>query len=297
MGKHIEVFLVDGTPGGITAAEIAGWTGHVLAGPRRDIASIFKRDEVRRNGTYLLLGGEDDASSMAQCYIGRTEDFVSRFRNHDQKKDFWDRVVIITAKDDAFNEGHWGYLESRLVGLAKEARRVELQNDNTPRGRKLFEAQASDMEAFIAQLQIVLPVLGVNAIRVRPDAANAAVATEMSPVFTLVNAKSGVDARAQVIGDEFTVLAGSKVVAIWSGGARTASSIKTYAGYREVHSRLVAEGSIIVEDGIGRVARDIPFRSPSGAGSVALGRSCNGRLEWTWSGGTYAVWEERGLDV
>lgn len=26
-GKHIEIFLVEGVPGGITTAEIAGWTG------------------------------------------------------------------------------------------------------------------------------------------------------------------------------------------------------------------------------------------------------------------------------
>ena len=26
-GKHIELFLVEGVPGGITTAEIAGWTG------------------------------------------------------------------------------------------------------------------------------------------------------------------------------------------------------------------------------------------------------------------------------
>jgi hypothetical protein len=28
-GKHIELFLVEGVPGGITTAEIAGGTGHV----------------------------------------------------------------------------------------------------------------------------------------------------------------------------------------------------------------------------------------------------------------------------
>ncbi len=297
MGKHIEVFLVDGTPGGITTAEIAGWTGHVLAGPRHDIASILKRAEVKRNGTYLLLGGDDDASSIAQCYIGRTEDFVSRFRDHVQKKDFWDRVVIITAKDDAFNEGHWGYLESRLVEMAKSANRVELQNDNTPRGRKLSEAQASDMEAFIGQLQIVLPVLGVNAIRVRPEARPESAEVQDSPVFNLVSAKSGVDARAQVIGDEFTVLSGSKVVGVWAGEGRTPSTIRSYAGLRELHGRLVADGSIAIEGALGRATRDIPFRSPSSAGAVALGRSCNGRVEWTWSGGTYADWEERDIEV
>ena len=32
-GKHIELFLVDGEPGGITTANISGWTGHILSGP------------------------------------------------------------------------------------------------------------------------------------------------------------------------------------------------------------------------------------------------------------------------
>jgi hypothetical protein len=296
-GKHIEVFLVNGAPGGITTAEIAGWTGHVLAGPRPELGNILKRSEVKRNGAYLLLGGDDDSSGIAQCYIGRTENFISRFRDHKAKKDFWDRVVIITAKDDAFNEGHWGYLEARLVDLARQAARVDLQNENTPQGRKLSEAQASDMEAFIAQLQIVLPVLGVNAIRTRPAIPVSGLAENVSPVFTLVHAKAGVDARAQVIGDEFTVLAGSTVRATWSGVGSAESTQRAYAAYRAQHQRLVADGSISVENGTGRVTRDIPFRSPSTAGAIALGRSCNGRVEWVWSGGTYGAWEERDIDV
>ncbi|WP_370543725.1 DUF4357 domain-containing protein [Glaciihabitans sp. INWT7] len=75
------------------------------------------------------------------------------------------------------------------------------------------------------------------------------------------------------------------------------STQRAYAGYRAQHERLVADGSISVENGTGRVTRDIPFRSPSTAGAIALGRSCNGRIEWTWPGGTYGAWEERDIDV
>ena len=296
-GKHIEVFLVDGAPGGITTAEIAGWAGHVLAGPRPDLASILRRNEVKRNGAYLLLGGDEDASALAQCYIGRTENFVNRFRDHMAKKDFWDRVVIITAKDDAFNEGHWGYLEARLVELAREATRVELLNENTPQGRKLSEAQASDMEAFIGQLQIVLPVLGVNAIRTRPVSGPSSPSGNISPVFDLVNSKTRVNAQAQVVGGEFTVLEGSTVIGEWASAGRAESTKRAYAAYRAQHERLIADGSIVIEAGVGRVTRHIPFRSPSTAGAIALGRSCNGRIEWTWSGGTYGAWEERDIDV
>jgi hypothetical protein len=48
-----------------------------------------------------------------RCYIGRTENFIARFRDHSAKKEFWDRVVLITSKDDSFTEGHWGYLERK----------------------------------------------------------------------------------------------------------------------------------------------------------------------------------------
>lgn len=48
-GKHIEIFLVDGVPGGMTTAEIAGWTGHVLASERSSLGALcggLKRSET-----------------------------------------------------------------------------------------------------------------------------------------------------------------------------------------------------------------------------------------------------------
>jgi len=295
-GKHIELFLVDGVPGGITTAEIAGWTGHVLSGPRSDIADVLARSEAQRNGAYFLLGDDAEALGGTRCYIGRTESFSGRFRDHRANKDFWDRVVIITSKDESFNEGHWGYLESRLVDLAKRAQRVDVVNDQSPQLRKLSEAQISDVEAFLAHLHIVLPVLGVNAVRERTQTAIApAVAASPSPIFRLRNAKAGVDAQAQVNGEEFTVLAGSRVVGAWTATGNAASTRRAYDSYRAQHDKLVADGSIAVEGHIGRLTRDVAFTSPSTAGAVAMGRSCNGRIEWQWDDGTYGEWEERGL--
>ncbi|QXT63935.1 GIY-YIG nuclease family protein [Tessaracoccus palaemonis] len=298
-GKHIELFLVDGEPGGITTAEIAGWTGHVLAGARSDLARILRRDEANRNGAYLLIGEDEDAVGGIQCYIGRTENFAQRIRNHDANKDFWDRVVLISAKDDVFNEGHWGYLEARLVELARLAERSTLPNIQTPQGRRLSEAQQSDMNAFLSQLEIVLPVLGVNVLRIRPSKKAAAAPVEPetaeSPVFTLADARHGVSARAQVDGDEFTMLAGSVIVGTWSRVGKSESTRRSYASLAQRHAKLVADGSIRVVGDTGTLTRDVAFSSPSTAGAVALGRSCNGRISWLWEEGTYAQWEARGL--
>lgn len=295
-GKHIELFLADGIPGGITTARVAGWTGSVLLGPRSKLAEILRRPETQGNGTYLLLGDDKTAVGDARCYIGKTESFGDRFRQHDAKKEFWDRLVVMTSTDDSFNEGHWGYLEARLVQLATEAERVTLENTQVPQTRKLSEAQVSDMEAFIDQLQVVLPVLGVNVIRkVRTVAAATAPDPAESPLFTLNVPKHGIHAHARVDGDEFVMLKDSVVVAAWNNPGRSESTRRSYASYKAQFDGLIADGSIIVEGDHGRLTRDVPFPSPSTAGAIAVGRSCNGRISWTWEGGSYAVWEERGL--
>ncbi len=92
------------------------------------------------------------------------------------------------------------------------------------------------------------------------------------------------------------MLAGSLVVAAWHGVGKADSTMKAYASYRAQHEQLVAGGAISVEDGIGRVTRNVVFPSPSTAGAVALGRSCNGRREWISPEGTFGEWESRGIE-
>lgn len=297
-GKHIEIFLVDGTPGGLTTAEIMNWTGQVLSARRSDMSALTSRRELSGTCVYLLLGESDDGAS--RCYVGETDDFATRLKDHAKNKDFWDEVVVVTSKDANLTKAHGRYLESKLIELAHKAGRVELDNGNAPPPPGLPEAHASDMDYFISQLQIILPVLGVDAIRVasaRPGAEPSAAGDRISPPFFLVNRKLGVDARAQQIDGEFTVLAGSRVVPQWKSTGRAQSTMRAYASYKAQHDRLVADGAIDVTNGVGELTRDIVFGSPSTAGAIAQGRSCNGRLAWvTQSGQTFGDWEARGVD-
>jgi hypothetical protein len=191
-------------------------------------------------------------------------------------------------------EDHWGYLEYRLVTMAIKAKRSTLMNETVPQPRKLSEAQLSDMEAFLKQLEVILPVLGVNVLRTRTILPVGDSEPSASPTFTL-NRRSGVRAQAQVVGDEFIMLEGSLVVGNWSAVGSSASTRRSYASYREQHQKLIADGSIAVEGKLGRLTRDVPFPSPSTACAIAVGTSCNGRLSWKWEGGTYADWEDRDL--
>ena len=296
-GKQVKLFLADGTPGGLTTAEITNWTGSIVSARRSDLAELLAREEAERTGVYFLLGEDEDVVGDTRCYVGEADTVATRLRAHAKDKPFWNQAVVVTSKDTNLTKSHVRYLESRLIELAMQANRVMLENGTAPPRPRLPEADRSDMEYFIRQLQIVLPVLGVNAIRIRPSrGATRPPNSAVSPTFRLKSARQGVDASAQQIDGEFVILGGSLVVAVWHGVGSAASTQRAYASYRARHEELIADGSIEVTKTTGRTTRDLVFSSPSTAGAIALGRSCNGRVEWVSSGGSFGAWESRGVD-
>jgi hypothetical protein len=130
-GKQIKLFLVDGTPGGLTTAEITNWTGHVLTASRSDVAELLRRDEASRTGVYLLLGEDSDASGGTQCYVGETDSIADRIKQHLRDKDWWDGRRH-HVQDENLTKSHVRYLESRLISLAHQAARVTLSNGTAP---------------------------------------------------------------------------------------------------------------------------------------------------------------------
>ena len=313
-GKQIKLFLVDGASGGLTTAEITNWTGHVLSARRSDLSGLLLREEAQRTGVYFLIGGDEAAVGETRLYIGEADVVAQRLRYHDREKAFWDRVVLVTSKDSNITKAHARYLESRLITMTHQAERATLENSDRPPIPPLPEADRSDMDFFLDQLQIVLPVLGINAIRSRNTVASPTRATthigvddvearlggrQNSPIFVLQRHKRGVSLRAQQIDGELTVFEGSQVVPVWDGVAGAESSKRSYVALRAKHEKLIADGTITLQNDRAILTRDVQFGSPSGAGALFLGTSCNGRTEWVMEDPphlSYGQWESRGLD-
>lgn len=301
-GKSLRLFLADGTPGGLTTAEIMNWTGHVVAAPRSEVAALLQRDEVSRTGIYILLGEALDEPGTPMAYIGEGDDVEQRLRAHAREshqggKDFWTRAVVLTSKDANLTKAHARYLESRLIRLAASAGRARLDNSTSPPTIALPEADRSDMEYFIEQAKIVLPVLGVNILRSAEIAeltSSEATAAEREdvpfPAFTLTSKKHGISAAAQEIDGEFTVLKGSTAREGW-----TQDSSISYSGLRGALER---DGVLApTSDGRMTFTRSHVFASPSAAAAVVMGRSANGRKEWVHdeSGLSYGQWQQQGV--
>lgn len=301
LGKSVRLFLADGTPGGLITAEIMNWTGHVLAAPRSDLATLLRRPEVGRTGLYLLLGDDPDSPGNSLAYVGEGDDVGKRLWAHARSdesggKDFWDRAVVLTSKDMNLTKAHARYLESRFIALAGEAGRVRLLNGTAPPPILLPEADRSDMEFFVDQAKIVLPVLGINLLRSTkasstPRPGMGTVETsEASPIFAMVS-KAGAHATAQEIDGEFIVREGSRARREWVSGDHN---------YAKLRRQLEHDGVLATSpDGdVMAFTRDHVFASPSAAAACVLGRASNGRLDWKVAGTktTYAQWQYSLLD-
>lgn len=299
-GKQVKLFLVDGNPGGLTIAEISNRTCKVVSAPRSKLAELAARPEAKKTGAYLLIGDDPEAISGVRLYVGETDVLSKRLRHHDAGKEFWNRAVLITSADDNITKAHARYLESRLITIAQSVGRCTVENGTAPAPPPLPEPDIAVMDEFIQELHIVLPVLGINLFRGRAAGATptaSTVAATASPVFQLNVPKAGIMARAQEIDGEFTLLAGSAVASeVRASDKYAASTASAYAAYEATHRKLRDEGSIDTSKTPALATRDIPFTSPSTAGAIVTGRSCNGRQAWVGADGvTYGGWEQRGV--
>lgn len=297
VGKQVRLFLVDGTPGGMLTAEIMNWTGHVIAAGRSELAVLLSREEVQRTGVYLLLGDGVADIDETLIYIGEGDNVGERLKMHHKSeekggKDFWNRAIVLTSKDANLTKAHARYLESRFIAIATAAGRATVTNGTAPQPLPLPEADKSDMEYFVDQAKIILPVLGVDALRKVPspsDSANPYVQnTASSPIFEMSISGTGITAQAQETDGEFAVLEGSRARASWIGAMH---------GYAKLHQKLVTAGVLVADGASARFTKSHVFKSPSAAGAVIAGRATNGRTSWRVPaiGLTYGQWQEQGI--
>ena len=147
-----------------------------------------------------------------RVYVGEGDNALVRLTKHeaDEAKDFWTRTVVITSKDENLTKAHVRYLESRLVQVLSQSNRAVLVNGTAPPAPPLPEPDVADMEFFLAQVLLVLPVLGFAFTQPRPSAGatfGLSDVAEKSPIFVM--SPVGTHAEAQEIDGEFVVFKGS----------------------------------------------------------------------------------------
>jgi Domain of unknown function (DUF4357) len=232
-----------------------------------------------------------------RAYIGEADSVRERIGESAGKRDFWEAAVVVTVADEALTKGHVRYLEARLIEITKASGRVVLDNTQMPPSerRHLPEADRANMEAFLANLRVILPVIGLDLLKPRPQGITKAAATaadgvqtpDASDVRFEIRHRSGVKAFAVEEAGEFIVLAGSQAL------KDTDYEHNSYARLKE---ELITDGTLKESANVQmyEFAHSFAFKSPSAAGSVILDRNTNGRTRWYVQGSklTYHEWQE-----
>lgn len=222
--------------------------------------------------------------------IGEAENLKKRMKQHlaDSEKDFFELVAFV-SKDEMLTKSHIKYLESKIIGLAREAKAAEIDNSVSPELTTLPEADRSDMEYYLEQIKLILPV--VNFMFLIPavykpldDERSGSKQSETSKMYYLKSKMA--EARLLESEEGFVVLENSQCL------KQVQNSMPE--GYHKLRDKLI-ETNVLVDNGSLYVFKENAiFSSISAAAAVILGRSAAGPIEWLDSDGyTYKQNQER----
>jgi len=166
------------------------------------------------------------------------------------------------------NKAHVQYLESQLIKRAATAKRMPLENGNTPTEPTLSEADRADMDVFLANILSILPILGVHAFEQSSK-------TNTASVGLLTCQGKGIKASGFDTPQGFVVQSGS------FASKELVPSLKDhFPRVCVLHDELKGNGVLMPAGDQLKFMQDYTFNSPSLAAAIVLGRAANGRIEW-----------------
>jgi hypothetical protein len=218
-------------------------------------------------GVYFLIGGSDE-DSKPLVYIGEAEDCLVRLKQHNKGKDFWTIALVITSKTKYFTKTHIKYLEWYCHESANKAERYRLDNSSLPTRPYISESMEADLFDNFDTIKLLVSTLGFPLFdRIeKPEKKN-----------ILVCRGRDAFAEGEYTEDGLVIFAGSKC-----NLKETESAAKTVTSLRK---KLIADGTLILDENIYRFTTNQVFSSPSSAAATVLGRQANGWMEWKYKDG------------
>ena len=258
MGKTVTTYLIDGDPKGTQYVFISNKICKMYVIPRSNLSILNDRQELQTPAFYILLG--EDETTKPKAYIGETENFRERVKDHDSKKDFWQKALIFISKDAAMTKADVQYIEHRAIAEAKQANTFVLnENKQTPKAPNLPEYRKDDMEEFFADVKFLTTFIGCGIFDVNKP----------KNEHLFYTKGRGCDAKGFYHAKGFTVLKGSII---------SSTSVPSF-NWKEKREQMIKEYTISKNENF-ILESDVTFSSPSTAADFCIGSSNNGWLVW-----------------
>jgi hypothetical protein len=290
MGKKLTVYMIDGTEYGPRIAEIGNWSGKAVYATRSTINNIIKRSEFNNPGVYCLKSDPTNENYSERIYIGEAENIGVRLKQHlaDSNKDF-SEIVFFISKDELLTKSHIRYLESRIIQDSLQGKSAQIDNGNSPSLPTLHEADVDDMEYFLDQIRLILPVMGFNFL----------VSTVLKPSDSEEKQKDTNLYYIKTKTFNATMYESDKGYIVQKGSqAKKKLSASLSENYRKLRAKLLESGSITEKGSELEFNEDVIFTSLSAASNMVLGRQSAGPLEWVdQNGKSYKEIEEEKINT
>lgn len=154
--KTIKLLLEDGTLNGVLTIEDTMWnTGEMYSAPREAIEDLLALDACEKYGIYMLL-------SENMVYVGQAGDLSKRIKQHLVGKDWWERVILLTTKDDSFTHTDIDYIESHFIDLAKKNNKLDCDNRQKGNKAKVSRFDKVQLDQYIEEAIFLLELIGIK---------------------------------------------------------------------------------------------------------------------------------------
>ena len=258
MGKTVTTYLIDGDPKGTQYSFISNKICQMFVVPRSNLTYLNEQEKLQKPAFYILIG--EDEATKPQAYIGETENFRERVKDHDSKKNFWQKALIFVSKDEDITKADVQYLEHKAISEAKKANTyVLIENKQSPKAPNLPEHQQNTMNEFFEDIKFLTSFMGYNIFDI---------SQQKKEHLFYTNGRN-----CKAIGfynsSGFTVLKGSIIA------KDCVPSLK----WKEKRNNMVKEYATF-KNGIWTMNSDKTFSSPSTAADFCIGSSNNGWIVW-----------------
>lgn len=154
--RTITTILYQDIPSGVKTIEFTNRLVKWIFLPRIEIKNVaqIKIDELSNTGIYFLLGENENWEE--QVYIWQAVDLKTRLGQHNKGKDFWNRAILFTSKENSLTESDLNYLEKTLIKKTIEINRIKLENKTAGNPCLIPNHRKADMEDFLEDLEILL---------------------------------------------------------------------------------------------------------------------------------------------
>jgi len=264
--KTIQIFLPSGDPQGIRIAEVTTRIVQVIEVPRILLQDFVKMPECDQVALYFLFGETEDGSQQ-KVYVGQTGSLRERLMDHNKKKDFWQRALLLISRTHSLTQTHALFLEWYCIQATRKAGRYADENSNSgSKPHTPAPLEADCLEVFETG-RTLLATLGYPIFDPVANAGNASA----EEIFVCIG--SGANGRGIYTQEGFVVLKDSQA------RIENVSSVKGTA--TEAFRKKLFDTGILATDGNTAVmTKDHLFQSPSSAAIALMGRNANGWTEW-----------------